>query len=1014
MSDAKPSDSIKAIDKTSVHRITSGQVVIDLQTAVKELIENSLDAGATSIEVRFKEYGLKSIEVIDNGSGISKENYESLALKHHTSKLATYEDLTTVRSFGFRGEALSSLCALSESVVFTTATAEAAPMGTILEYERSGKLKHCNGRIARQRGTTATVTNLFAPLPVRRKELERNIKREYGKVLALLDAYALVPCAQENRGVKLTVTNTPDSGRRTTNVVAPGVPSVKASISQLWGPKQLHSLVPLKLDFSVQPEKVSLKRLGLGEQSIEIDVTGFISKFASGCGRVGTDRQYFYVNGRPCNLPKIQKAFNEVYRTFNASQSAFIIADFRIPTASCDVNVSPDKRTIMIHAEANLIFALKECLENTFSEARLTFPVQNPLSKESKPSSSAQAPSAGPCEEVTRLSPERHDAGEDSTSTLPSDVRHERIESEAQDEPMEEAGIVTRDDIATGGGDDEILPKVTAPLFHPPSPPTEARTLPSDDSPAQSTEKGTIPPTPPTTTPVKQIAPEASGSSSPAFSSPLNQVLSKRTASALTIDSTAEFLHVVSPVGTKKTYTSPTKEAFSQTSQGGGGSKRPVQAILSTSGASWNLRRENEMGPRKKSKVDVSFMKSKTIARNDRKVDFKTRLTNFARLGSQRPLEPLSDNDATDATSTDAGDYVTDQDTDDIREDAQTDEEMGGDRISDETRSERHQSPVDSRVISRGSSVVSVTSLPPNGPQSSNRNDVISLVDDDVELSPSDPTLQDSDIRLPQSRTTKSADVVKTVNNRGDRLFLLDLERLRGVWQRCSPGRAAGPFQGERHARVGNAASISNARDQKGAEEELARVICKSDFETMVPVGQFNLGFIVARRQSVTRSTGTSSSQTIADDLFLIDQHAADEKYNFETLQATTKIQSQRLFKPRLLELSAADELIALENIEVLRSNGFEITVKPGEDGERDRILLVAQSVSRGTSFDVRDFEELLDLMKNLPTGQMVRCSKARNMFASRACRKSVMIGMPLTTGQMTTATCKASPTTKS
>ncbi|KAJ6583380.1 histidine kinase-like ATPase [Mycena vulgaris] len=83
--------SIKAIDKTSIHRITSGQVVIDLQTAVKELVENSLDAGATNlcassssystrnkIEVRFKQYGLASIEVIDNGAGIAEENYERL------------------------------------------------------------------------------------------------------------------------------------------------------------------------------------------------------------------------------------------------------------------------------------------------------------------------------------------------------------------------------------------------------------------------------------------------------------------------------------------------------------------------------------------------------------------------------------------------------------------------------------------------------------------------------------------------------------------------------------------------------------------------------------------------------------------------------------------------------------------------------------------------------------------------------------------------------------------------
>lgn len=121
-----------------------------------------------AIEVRFKDYGLKSLEVIDNGSGITPENYESIgkpsfappsssfvisfgtALKHHTSKLASFSDLTSVLSFGFRGEALSSLCALSESVTVTTATATQAPMATILIFDKAGRLTSSNGKVARQ------------------------------------------------------------------------------------------------------------------------------------------------------------------------------------------------------------------------------------------------------------------------------------------------------------------------------------------------------------------------------------------------------------------------------------------------------------------------------------------------------------------------------------------------------------------------------------------------------------------------------------------------------------------------------------------------------------------------------------------------------------------------------------------------------------------------------------------------------------------------------------------------
>lgn len=332
-STASSPGSIRAIDSHSVHRITSGQVVVDLQTAVKELVENSLDARATNIEVRFSNYGLKSIEVIDNGCGIAPKDYESVALKHHTSKLTAFEDLSTVLTFGFRGEALSSLCALSDSVTLTTATANEAPMGTILEIDRNGRLRNSNSKVARQRGTTVVVSSLFKPLPVRRKELERNAKREFGKALNLLYAYALVPCANENRGVRLAVSNQLEGGRKTVQLKTDGSPSIKASVTALWGSKGLDNIVDLDFSFDVLTEKTVLRRLDQESASVTtVKVRGLISKFAVGVGRTGSDRQFFFVNGRPYNPGKIQKAFNEVYRSFNVGQSPFIIADFILPT----------------------------------------------------------------------------------------------------------------------------------------------------------------------------------------------------------------------------------------------------------------------------------------------------------------------------------------------------------------------------------------------------------------------------------------------------------------------------------------------------------------------------------------------------------------------------------------------------------------------------------------------------------------------------------------------------------
>jgi hypothetical protein len=129
---------IRRIDRASVHRICANQVVFDLATAVKELIENALDVNATRIDVRLRNFGVDCIEVADNGPGIAPQNFEGLTLKHWTSKLESFSDLDALRSFGFRGEALSSLCAMSELSVATRRSTD--EMATSLVYDHDGKL----------------------------------------------------------------------------------------------------------------------------------------------------------------------------------------------------------------------------------------------------------------------------------------------------------------------------------------------------------------------------------------------------------------------------------------------------------------------------------------------------------------------------------------------------------------------------------------------------------------------------------------------------------------------------------------------------------------------------------------------------------------------------------------------------------------------------------------------------------------------------------------------------------
>lgn len=173
------------------------------------------------------------------------------ALKHYTSKLSSYDDLTSLKTFGFRGEALSSLCALSNFHILT-ARVDEAPKGTRLDFEVSGKLKNTQV-VASQKGTTVVVENLFMNLPVRRRELEKNIKREYGKVLGVLQAYACISTT-----ARISVSNMMVKGKKVVVFATKSNPTTRENIANVYGAKTLPGLVAMNLSFEMQSSKVPI------------------------------------------------------------------------------------------------------------------------------------------------------------------------------------------------------------------------------------------------------------------------------------------------------------------------------------------------------------------------------------------------------------------------------------------------------------------------------------------------------------------------------------------------------------------------------------------------------------------------------------------------------------------------------------------------------------------------------------------------------------------------------------
>ena len=303
---------IAVLSQNTIDKIAAGEVVERPASVVKELVENAIDAGATAITVEIKEGGISFIRVTDNGGGIPKEQVPLAFLRHATSKITQAEDLLQITSLGFRGEALSSISAVSQMEVITKAPEDFMGVRYVIEGGQEKVLED----VGAPNGTTMLVRNLFFNTPARKKFL-KTAMTEAGYVSSYMEQLAL---SHHNISFKYMV-----NGQL--RLHTSGNANLKDVIYGIYGRDITRELIP------VQYEKTG------------ISITGFIGK--PSIARGNRNFENYYINGRYVKSKLLMKAIEEAYKPYMMQHKyPFVCLQYDIHGEDVDVNVHPTKMEV--------------------------------------------------------------------------------------------------------------------------------------------------------------------------------------------------------------------------------------------------------------------------------------------------------------------------------------------------------------------------------------------------------------------------------------------------------------------------------------------------------------------------------------------------------------------------------------------------------------------------------------------------------------------------------------------
>ena len=328
---------IAVLDESTIDKIAAGEVIERPSSVVKELVENAIDAGATAVTAEIKDGGISLIRITDNGEGIAKDQIATAFLRHATSKITKVEDLLSVSSLGFRGEALSSIAAVCQVEVITKTA------GTLLgtRYRIEGGQEILTEEIGAPEGTTFLVNNIFYTTPARKKFL-KSAMTEAGYISELMERMAL-----SHPEIAFKFIN-----NRQTRLHTSGNHNLKDIIYGIYGRDIAANLLPVKAEGA-------FGRL-----------EGFVGKPVISRG----DRNFenYFVNGRYVKSKIITKAIEDAYKTFMMQHKyPFTALHFTIPGDLLDVNVHPTKLELRFSNQEEIYQTVYDTVRQALSSREL-------------------------------------------------------------------------------------------------------------------------------------------------------------------------------------------------------------------------------------------------------------------------------------------------------------------------------------------------------------------------------------------------------------------------------------------------------------------------------------------------------------------------------------------------------------------------------------------------------------------------------------------------------------------